>query len=170
MDNFEKKCTKCGKVFTGVTEVCPDCTNKAFQSVTAPSAQLSTGGKSMFASSMNEFIPNTIEDCTAQDALTKTLWNWAINLEKYGAVLLVLILIGGLIYALANAMVVTNAAGTTDFSIPLFIAAFFSTIIYAVLEYLIYHALALLVASLAKIVHSTRTTARLAEWNARNQK
>ena len=44
------------------------------------------------------------------------------------------------------------------------------TIVYAVLEYLVYHVLALLVGALAKIVQSTRTTARLAEWNARNQK
>lgn len=170
MDNFEKKCTKCGKAFTGVGDVCPDCTRAASQAAQTASAQLTIGGTSMFESSMNESIPKTIEDCTTQDSLTKTLWSWAINLEKYGAVLLVIILIGGLISAFMNAQVVTNMAGNTEFSAPMFIAAFFNTIVYAVLEYLVYHVLALLVGSLAKIVQSTRTTARLAEWNARNQK
>lgn len=170
MDSFEKRCTKCGKTFTGVGDVCPDCTRAASQAAQAASAQLTIGGTSMFENSMNESAPKSIEDCTSQDSLTKTLWSWAINLEKYGAVLLVIIFVGGVITAWSNAQVITNAAGSTEFSAPLFIAAFINTIIYAVLEYLVYHVLALLVGSLAKIVQSTRTTARLAEWNARNQK
>ena len=170
MESFEKTCTKCGKTFSGVGGMCPDCTRSASQQAQAAASQFSIAGTSMFENSMNESVPQTIEDCTAQDGLTKTLWRWAINLEKYGAVLLVIIIIGGLIAAWSNAQVIVNAAGKTEFSAPLFIAAFFNTIIYAVLEYFVYHVLALLVGSLAKIVQSTRATARLAEWNARNQK
>ena len=170
MDRFEKKCTKCGKNFTGVGNICPDCTRAASQTAQAASPQLTLGGTSMFENSMNESAPQSIEDCTSQDSLTETLWSWAINLEKYGAVLLVLILLGGVLTAWSSAQVITNVAGNTEFSAPLFIASFMSTIIYAVLEYLVYHVLALLVASLAKIVQSTRAAARLAEWTARNGK
>ena len=149
MDSFAKKCTKFGKAFTGVGDVCPDCTRTASQASQAASAQFTISGTSMFRNSMNESIPRTIEDCVARDGLTKTLLRWAINLEKYGAVLLVIILIGGLISAFMNAQAVTNMAGDTEFSSPIFIAAFFNTLVYALLEYLIYHALALLVGSLA---------------------
>ena len=168
MNPWEKKCTKCGKSFSGIGDVCPDCTRTASAEAMAAS-QFSIGGASMFEDSMRESVPKTIEECTAQDGLTRNLWSWAINLEKYGAVLLVIILVGGLISAFMNARSVTNMAGAAEFSVSLFIASFINTIIYAVLEYLVYHVLALLVGSLAKIVQSTRTTARLAEWEARNR-
>ena len=169
MNDYEKRCSKCGKVFSGVGDVCPECTRTASQNAQTAPARLTLSGSSMFEDSMNEPSPKTIEDCTAPDKLTQSLWNWAKNLEKYGAMILVLILIGGIITALSNAKTVADYTGEQEFSTALFLASFFNTIIYAVLEYLVYHVLALLTASLARIVQSTRTTARLAEWTARNR-
>lgn len=169
MNDFEKRCSKCGKVFSGVGDLCPDCTRTASQNTPASSAKFTLNGSSMFEDSMNEPSPKTIEDCTVPDKLTQSLWSWAKNLEKYGAMILALILIGGIITAFSNAKSVADYTGEQEFSTALFLASFFNTIIYAVLEYLVYHVLALLVASLAWIVQSTRTTARLAEWTARNR-
>ncbi len=169
MNDFEKRCSKCGKAFSGVGDVCPECTKTASQAAQTASAQLTLGGPSMFENCMNEPAPRTVEDCTAPDSLTRTLWNWAKNLEKYGAMLLVFILVSGIISAWSNAKNTADIMGGNGFSAALFLSSFLNTIIYAILEYLVYHVLALLVASLARIVQSTRTTARLAEWTARNQ-
>ena len=169
MGEFDKRCSKCGKEFTGVGDVCPDCTKAAEQDAQTASAQLTLGGPSMFENCMNEPAPKTIEDCTSPDNLTKSLWNWAKILEKYGAVLLVFILVNGIISSWSDAKNVVAITGESGFSVALFLVSFMKAIIYAILEYLVYHVLALLVASLARIVQSTRTPARIAEGTARNR-
>lgn len=165
-----KFCIRCGKEYEGETDVCPKCLSES-QTIaeTKPrsSTSLSLNGSAIFQESMNEPPPQSVEDCTAKDKLTTELWNWANNLEKYGTAVLLLLILGGLISGFFDAK---EAAGLTDddFSAAVFVAAIVKTSVAAIMTYLAFHSIALLVGSLARIVQSSRTTARLAEWHARN--
>lgn len=126
--------------------------------------------KTMFDDCAIEAPPTCIEDCTNQDKVTINLWTWARRLELLGQILLALIIIGGVVLSLTNSYVVTDVLeGDKKFSIALFFTNLLTYTIYAIVEYCVYHVLALLVGSLARIVQSNRTTARLAELEARNK-
>ena len=121
----------------------------------------------MIEQTMIEQTPATLDDCVRPDALSSQLWSWAQNLEKYGQWLLVLIVVGGILTSYFGAQVETSASSDPEFSPILFLSSFLQTIVYALVEYFLYHVLSLLVASLAKLVHNTRTAARIAEYRAR---
>ena len=123
----------------------------------------------MIEQTMIEPTPASLDDCVRPDSLTNTLWSWAQNLEKYGQVLLLLIILGGILMSYFGAQVETSMSRDPEFSPALFLTSFLQTIVYAVVEYLLYHVLSLLVASLAKLVHNTRTAARIAEYRARKE-
>lgn len=126
--------------------------------------------KTMFDDCAIEAPPTCIEDCTNQDKVTVNLWTWAHRLEVLGQVLLALIIIGGLFISFSNAYAISSALeGAGKFSAKIFFTSIISYVIYAIVEYCAYHVLALLVGSLARIVQSNRTMARLAELEARNK-
>jgi hypothetical protein len=93
----------------------------------------------------------------------------------FGKILLVIIIFGGNLLSFASSTTsVYHAASysmeayySDDFSPALFFTNLFTYLIYAFVEYCVYHVLALLIASLARIVQSNRTMARLAELQAR---
>lgn len=132
--------------------------------------------KTMFDDCAVEDAPTSIEDCTNQDKVTVNLWKWASKLETFGKILLFIIIFGGILLSFASstksvyheASYVTEAYYSDDFSPALFFTNLFTYLIYAFVEYCVYHVLALLIASLARIVQSNRTMARLAELQARN--
>ncbi|MGN0576145.1 MAG: hypothetical protein ACI4J2_08950 [Ruminococcus sp.] len=128
--------------------------------------------KTMFDNCAVEQPPTSIEDCTKQDAVTINLWTWARRLELLGQILLALIIIGGVIISWADSYIITDVVHSEyerEFSFSLFFVNIFHYTIYALIEYCSYHVIALLVGSLARIVQSTHTTARIAEFEARNK-
>ena len=114
--------------------------------------------KTMFDDCAVEDAPTSIEDCTNQDKVTVNLWKWASKLETFGKILLVMIILGG-------AVIFANSLEADERRASIYLITYF---ICAFVEYRVYHVLALLIASLARIVQSNRTMARLAELQARN--
>lgn len=134
--------------------------------------------RTMFDDCANEPTPTSIEECTNQDKVTVNLWKWAGKLEILGKILMIIIIIGGILISFSNAMVNTEVVTDyyrktteteTSFEFTLFLTNLMTYAVYAIMEYCIYHVIALLIGSLARIVQSTRTTARLAEFEARNR-
>lgn len=126
--------------------------------------------KTMFDDCANETTPETIEDCVNQDKVTTNLWNWARRLEIFGKILLALIIIGGILISFSDANTVAEVVdGEAEFQVKVFLVDMLTYVIYAFVEYCVYHVVALLIGSLARIVQSNRTVARLAELEARNK-
>ena len=103
-------------------------------------------------------VPKTLDECVIPDKTSENLHLWAQRLEKWGLILFWIILAGGIIPAFS---IITKGE---DFY--LFITEVLDTIVYAFIEYCIYHALSLLISSLASIVKHTKITAKTALYMA----
>ena len=115
--------------------------------------------------------PKSLKDCLQTDKVSQRLWEWAQNIENWGRVILVLMLIVGvadtyfvwigtsqldeLLYSADNSTRFLSAIGTA-----------LQWIFGAFIEYCVYHAIALLMCALASIVQSNRITSDLASYNA----
>ncbi len=124
--------------------------------------------KTMFDDCAQEAAPTCIEDCTNQDFVTQQLWKWAHNVEIVGKILLALLIIACLLMSWSGAMVM-NKSGVAEFSLTTFMVNLLYNSMFAVIEFVVYHVLAVVLAALARIVHSNRTMARLAELNAKQK-
>ena len=129
----------------------------------------------MFSENAKKEIPKKLDECYKQDNVTLNLWKWSAWLEKWGKVALYGIIIIGLILSVAGAISTKEVTyGTyytytkteTDFNFLYFVTTIVSTVAYAIIEYVAYHILALLVGALADIVQHTRITADVALYNA----
>jgi len=112
---------------------------------------------------MNKYheIPKSLEECVVPDKTSQNLYSWAQRLEKWGMILFWVILAAGIIPALLS------ISKGQDFSI--FVAQVLDTIIYAFIEYCVYHVLSLLISSLASIVKNTKITAKTTLYTASMQ-
>lgn len=117
-----------------------------------------------------------VSDCLKPDSITDNLWTWAERLEKLGKILFWIIIISGIVFAIATSIVTKEVVkGTyyqytdteTTFSFDVFLMSIVQTALYAFIEYCSYHVLALLIGALANITQNTKTTARLTEYVAR---
>lgn len=120
-------------------------------------------------------IPKNFKECYASDKTSERLWFLCEKIEGWGKFLLWFIVVSGLIIALLSSITVreiskgvyfTYTDRETSFDFMIFITMMLSTITYAFIEYCVYHILALLISSLASIVHNTRVTANIAIYNA----
>ena len=116
--------------------------------------------------------PKSLQDCLQPDTVSQRLWEWAQNIENWGRVILVLMLIVGvadtyfawigtsqldeLLYSADNSTRFLSAIGTA-----------LQWIFYAFIEYCVYHAIALLMCALASIVQSNRITSDIAAYDIR---
>lgn len=125
--------------------------------------------KTMFDDCSNEKSPNNLGDCLKQDKVTANLWSWAHNLEVIGQVLLAIILIAGVFETIVTAMATGEANVSEGASMFTAVVVLVKWALYAIIEYCVYHVLALLVGSLASIVYHTKVTAQIAELQYRNE-
>lgn len=129
----------------------------------------------MFTGNREKHIPKTFKDCYKTDSMSNDLWHWCENLERWGKILFILIIVGGLILAITGSItekevVIREATSWRDaeteikksFDINAFIYVALETTFYAIIEYIMYHIIALLIGALATIVQSTRITANVA--------
>ncbi len=127
--------------------------------------------ENMFSGNVEKKVPKSFSQCYETDNTSRNLWIWCERLEKFGKILLWVIIIFGTIIAVSSSISTeevtkgyyyTYTEEETSFDFALFIVTLTKTVIYAFVEYCIYHVLALLIAALATIVQNTRITANVA--------
>lgn len=129
--------------------------------------------KNMFSGQSKKELPKTIDDCIRSDSITSNLWVWAERVEKIGSIVLAFILIVGIIDTITVGIdtyqgltifgeVSDGAVAATVFAI---LTNIFLFALYALVEYGIYHAVALGIAALARLVQNSniRTNLKLYE-------
>jgi len=131
--------------------------------------------KKLYESS-NKKIPKNIEECIKQDLVSKNLWEWCKKLEKWGKILFWVLIIGGLFLSINSSIIeeeiiVSSWVGETTeiretFSFEIFIPLFLNSILYAFIEYWIYHIITILIGALASIVQNTTINSNIALYNA----
>lgn len=117
----------------------------------------------MFKKAQRDPVSKSIDDCIQVDELAKNLWKWASRLDILGKVLMWLIIIAGIIMSILSGSVIPE-----KFNFTLFFTSLYPFGIYAFLDYCVFHVLALLISALAGIYHNTRQSARLLEYQIRN--
>lgn len=128
----------------------------------------------MFSGNREKQIPKTFEDCYKTDSVSKELWHWCEQIEKWGLILFIIVIVVGLIFSIDTSIVekeviVKEATSWRDaeteiktvFEFENFLISLLYVAISALLEYVIYHVIALLIGALATIVQSTRITANV---------
>ncbi len=129
--------------------------------------------KNLFAGQSQKIVPKSLSDCIQPDGVSKKLWHWAEKIEMWGGVIFVCLCFYAVISTIYegittyNTVVVLSSddsvrATTTFFSIFTNICTFS---IYAFLEYIIYHAITLLIGALASIVQNTNISTNLSLYN-----
>lgn len=94
--------------------------------------------------------PQSVQDCLRTDGVSQTLWEWAMSIENWGRVVLILLIIGGCIIAVLTGMQVGRETLGDD-TLPVLGTVFFTALqwgLYALIEYCVYHAVSLLMCSL----------------------
>ena len=107
-------------------------------------------------------VPDTLEKCLEVDPLSQNLWDWAENLEKFGAIILLLIIIAGIVF---TGLAVVEAEDLGESSLWAGCLTLLTWAFYAFIEYCVYHALSLLMSALATIVQNTTIAANIAAYN-----
>ena len=115
-------------------------------------------------------VPASVSGCLKQDKLSQALWQWAQNLENYGRIILLVLVICGCITTISTGMSTYDGLRYDDNrGMATFLAAAVTALqwaFYAFLEYCVYHALSLLMGALASIVQSNKITSDLALYHA----
>lgn len=132
----------------------------------------------MFSRQIKKEIPRSVDDCIKPDLVSTNLWEWCEWIEKWGKILFWVLLIGGLVLSISGSIVekqvVVKEATRwseaekeirTTFDFERFIPLLLDTILYAFLEYCVYHVIALLIGALASVVQNTRISANVALYN-----
>ena len=112
----------------------------------------------------NSRIPNTLEECTNTGTTVSNLYNYAIQLEKWGKRLFVILIVVGIIFTVVETVSLIDV--NEELIIPTLISCLLSWSIYAVIEFFAYHILAMLIRALASITANTMITAKVALWEA----
>lgn len=115
-------------------------------------------------------VPASVSECLKQDKLSQALWQWAQNLENYGRIILIVLVICGCIITIWTGMSTYSGLRYDDSrGMATFLAVAVTALqwaFFAFLEYCVYHALSLLMGALASIVQSNKITSDLALYHA----
>lgn len=122
--------------------------------------------KEVYDSDDKNAIATSIDECVKTGPVSEELWGWSMWCDKIGKILFWVMIIWGIITSIIVGITV-NKYGGTKFSFNLFISELIQRIIYAWLEYIIYHIISILISSLATITQNTRVTAKLTEYQLR---
>lgn len=128
--------------------------------------------ENMFSGAQNKKTPKSVKECLKPDPVSTNLWIWCQRLETLGKILFWIILIGGIILSIITALVKVEVGGTyysrteTQFDVIIFFTSLVETGLYALIEYCVYHMIALLVGALGSIVQNTKLSADLALYRS----
>ena len=122
----------------------------------------------MFTDLEKRKIPKSLQRCLETDPVSANLWRWCQRLESLGLFLFWAIIVAGSIIAFTTAFVETGEGryADTEFDFWLFVFNLAKTALYAYLEYIVYHVLALLIGSAASVVQNTKISADVALYRA----
>lgn len=109
-------------------------------------------------------IPNSLEECTHTGETVSNLYRFASQLEKWGTRLLIVLMIAGVIFTIANTVSLIDV--NEELIIPTLISSVLSWSIYTAIAFFAYHILAMLIRALASITENTAITANVALWEA----
>ena len=125
--------------------------------------------ENMFSNKVTKPLPKTLSDCTKPDPTASNLHVWAERLEAWGKFAFISLIVIGSICSIVLGCVAGEAA-YYDTQVVAFAGAFLGSAVFwagvAFLEYCSYHAIALLVDSLACIVQNTNISANVALYTA----
>ena len=99
-------------------------------------------------------IPKTVKDCCKADILVNNMRDWSKNLESWGAGLFAALIIIGIISTIVESVKIADVDAEIVF-VAIVLSAI-KWVLWAIVEYCVYHSLALLLATFASIVQSTR--------------
>ena len=128
----------------------------------------------MFSGGEKREVPKSFDDCLKPDNVSSNLWVWGQRIETFGKIIFVLLIIAGLIISIAISVTKKEAtyswqSDKTVFEYKTFFQSLLRYAIYAFVEYITYHVLALLICSLASIVQNTRIAADVALYDSFNK-
>jgi len=115
----------------------------------------------LFGSTEKERIPKTLEECAQKSNTAMSILEWSDRLEKWGAALMVVLIIAGLIMSFTAAN-----AGEEDLFLVNFLVSVLTWALYAFIELCVFQVAALLLRALANITQATVVTANVALYNA----
>ena len=108
-------------------------------------------------------IPKNLKECYETDSVSANLWGWSLWVEKWGRIILFVILAIGTFSTIGVTIEAVEIDSDAWFLVLLSSALTWA--LYAFLEYCAYHIISLLIASLASIVQNTRVSANVALYN-----
>lgn len=130
----------------------------------------------MFSGNQKKTIPRTFEECYREDDVSSNLWLWGERIERFGKILLVILIIIGVVLAISTSITeqqieqegyyYTHTVTQKNFDSKNFFGVLFDYAVYAFIDYCAYHALALLICALASIVQNTNISANIALFNS----
>ena len=130
----------------------------------------------MFTGHSQKKVPKTLNECIKPDGVSSNLWILAERLEKWGSILLSLIIVFGIINTIFTGVSTyheidynRNGDGAARETVFAVITSLFTCAILAFLEYCAYRAVALLIGSLASIVQNTNISANLALYSVKGK-
>lgn len=116
------------------------------------------------------YPPKSIQDCLRTDNLSQTLWEWAQNIENWGRVVCLILVVCGLFVMMTTGVSKYDELEYVDNGgLLTFLAVLSVTLqwgLYSFAEYCVYHALSLLMGALASIVQNNRISSDLALYHA----
>lgn len=110
-------------------------------------------------------VPASLSECRKVDEVAQKLWDWSENLKRWGQWLLIFIFVCGVVLAVVEGVKVGDETDRIEPALMAMFGVFVTWGFYAVIEYLIYQTLALLIGALASIVQHTRLQADLTLYN-----
>ena len=114
----------------------------------------------IFSEASKKRFPKTAKDCIEPDYVSQSLWHWAQGIERYGKIALIITIILGILF-----FVISMASGDAATIGVAFLVVPIVTAVAAIIEYLTYHTIALLIGALASLVQNTAISANIALLN-----
>lgn len=111
-------------------------------------------------------IPKSLDECRKMDKTVKALYAFADYVERYGLIILILIIIGGIFVSLTGAIVI-DGFEETDFNAVYFISNLFVYIVYAIITHFVYKTIAAFISGFASIVYSNKITSNISLYSAK---
>ena len=118
----------------------------------------------MFSNKDRKYIPRTLADCIQPDGTVIHLHGWAERIESWGKTLFGILIVIGILITIVATIVAARVGDGMGFTV--FIISAISWGISAFIEYLAYHAIALLISALASITQNTAISANVALYEA----
>lgn len=114
-------------------------------------------------------VPESLDECRKTDKTVKSLYTFANNVERYGVIMVILIIIVGIFQSITGAIVL-NEFEETAFNTIYFLSNLFVCIVCAYITYFAYKTIAAFISGFASIVYSNKITSNVSLYSANKEK